>query len=236
MRAFAIVQARMGSSRFPGKSMAEIDGYPILWYLFRQLDYCRLLDRRILATSDQTLDDVLADYATKQGWDVFRGSESDVLARYNGAAKAFGAEPDTVIVRVTGDDIWPDPYLIDAAINLHKAFAGLIDCVFTPDSSSLPYGVYVESFNFDTLSRATQEASDPADREHVAPFIRRNHEKFPRLEIGINRSFPAVPLSIDTPDDLERNALMLRHLEATGTPPFGLADILAAADHLEESF
>ena len=114
----------MGPTRFPGKSLAEIAGKPILWYLFRQLSFCRHEVTSILATTDQAEDDPLAAYGESQGWNIFRGSADDVLGRYHDAAVAYGAGPGTVIVRITGDDIFPDPHLIDAALDLHQAFRG----------------------------------------------------------------------------------------------------------------
>jgi spore coat polysaccharide biosynthesis protein SpsF len=216
----------MGSRRFPGKSLAEIEGRPILWYLFRQLGFVRGA-RAVLATSDVAADDALAEYGRGQGWAVFRGSEADVLARYHGAAAAHGARPETAIVRVTGDDIHPDPNLIEAALALHRAFAGGIAAVIT-DPDALPYGVYVQSCTFAALDRAHLEASDPADREHVFPYILRHPEQFPRLTIAPSQRIPGPALSIDTPDDLERNRRLLARL-AAATPPYTTADLLAAA-------
>lgn len=219
----------MGSTRFPGKSLAEIDGRPILWYLFRQLGFCRLLERRILATSDRPQDEPLAIYAASQGWDCFRGAEADVLLRYHDAAAAFGADGQTVIVRVTGDDIWPDPYLIDAALNLHASLGDLVDAVFTADDGHLPYGAYVETYRFSALRRAHLEAREPYDREHVSPYIKREVDRFPRAEIAISGELAAPPLSIDTPEDLRRNAALLARLAATTEPPYRIHHVVAAA-------
>ena len=221
-----IVQARMGSRRFPGKSLAEIEGRPILWYLFRQLSFVRGA-RAILATGDGAADDRLADYGRTQGWAVFRGSEADVLGRYHGAAGAAGARPETVIVRITGDDIHPDPNLIEAALALHRAFAGRIAAVITA-ADAMPYGVYVQSCSFAALARAHREATAPDDREHVFPYILRNPDIFPRLVIAPSQPIEGPALSIDTPDDLERNRRLIGSL-ATIALPYTTADLLAAA-------
>ena len=193
MAALIIVQARMGSSRFPGKSLAELKGKPILWYLFRQLSYCRNEVTPILATTDRERDDPLAGWGWKNRIKVFRGSEDDVLGRYRDTARAFGAEDETPIVRLAGDDIFPDPRLIDAALDLLASFKGRIDCVFTPVDETLPASVYVESYLFSALARAHGEATDPSDREHVTPFIRRNVEMFPRLEIAATPPMSGYP-------------------------------------------
>ena len=223
--ALVIVQARMGSSRFPGKSLAEIEGRPILWYLFRQLSFCGVPILPILATTDQPLDDPLAAYAHSQGWKVFRGSEGDVLARYHDAALAFGATDKTVIVRVTGDDIFPDPHLIDAAMSLHESFRGLVDCVLTAEDGNLPYGAYVESYTFRALEKAHREAVDPADREHVSLYIKRNRDTFPRVEISVSRPLGGLPLSIDSSLGLQRAKATL---SALGDHPLLLSDVAQA--------
>lgn len=227
-----VIQARMGSSRFPGKSLAEISGKPILWYLFRQLSYCRAIDRVILATTDQPGDDILAEYAGNQGWESFRGSESDVLARYHGAMTAVGAMPDTGLVRLTGDDILTDPHLVDAVADAYRSHAGFVSLVTTDRNDRLPYGAQVELCSFTALDRAFRETNDPVDREHVFPYIRNNPGIFPAMELVSPVALPPASLSIDRPADLERNALligeMLRHTE----PPFSLCDVLNAARSL----
>jgi len=217
----------MGSRRFPGKSLAEIDGKPILWCLFRQLSYCASGITIILATTTEEIDDPLAAYGNEQGWNVFRGHPEDVLRRYYDAAVAFGAKPETVIVRVTGDDIWADPKMIDAAINLHASFAGCIEVVSTSRSDELPYGVYVESYTFRTLEIANREATQLFDREHVSPYIFRDQLRFPRIEIKPSTKLIGPALSIDTPEDLERNKAFYGHLkEEDAKPPYHAADVI----------
>lgn len=234
MKALAIVQARMGSSRFPGKSMADLLGHPILWYLFRQLSFCKNDVTPILATTTSERDDPLVAWAEGEGIAVFRGSEDDVLGRYHDAARAFGATDETPILRQTGDDILPDPRLIDGALELLDSFRGRIDCVFTEDEGGmLPYGLYVECYRFRALRTAFETAEEPSDREHVTPFIRRHRDLFPRLEIRPSHPNPGIPLSIDHPEDLERNEALLTALNDISQPPYSSADILAAIDVIE---
>jgi spore coat polysaccharide biosynthesis protein SpsF (cytidylyltransferase family) len=235
MKAFVIVQARMGSSRFPGKSLALLEGRPILWHLFRQLSFCRRVERRILATTDRAPDDALAAYAEGEGWDVFRGEEDDVLARYRGAALAFGATAETPIVRCTGDDIWPDPGLLDALVDIYEGLGGRIDCVCTDRSDRMPYGADLELWPFRALDRAWREADDPYDREHVSPYILRDPVRFPRIELVSSIKLPGISLSIDRPEDLARNARLLARLKTMTEPPYRLSHILDASARMREA-
>ncbi len=227
MNALVIIQARMGSRRFPGKSLSKIDGKPILWYLFEQLSHCKSGITAILATTTEKADDPLAAYGHEQGWNVFRGHPEDVLKRYFDAAVAYGAKPKTVIVRVTGDDIWPDPNMIDAAVNLHASFAGCVEVVSTARGDDLPYGVYVETYTFRTLEKAFREATQLFDREHVSPYIFRDQLRFPRIEIKPTAKLVGPALSIDIPEDLERNRNFYQHLNKEGAEaPYHVADVV----------
>lgn len=232
IKAYAVIQARMGSSRFPGKSLAEISGKPILWYLFRQLEFCRNLDGVILATTEASADDALADYATGQGWQVFRGSETDVLGRYYHAMLSLNPASDTAVVRLTGDDILTDPRLVDAMVDVYRSLAGFVSFVITDQSDRLPYGSQVELCNFDALSRAHRDAHSDIDREHVFPYIRSNPEMFPVSELRVPASLTMASLSIDYPADLERNELLMNQMLLNTAPPFHLNDVLIAAQEL----
>jgi spore coat polysaccharide biosynthesis protein SpsF (cytidylyltransferase family) len=230
MRILCVIQARMGSTRFPGKSMATIAGRPILSYLRDQLVHARSIDKVILAVPDTAENDTLAVFGETLGWGVFRGSEDDVLARYYEAARAEGAQPYWGIVRLTGDDILPDPCLIDAIVNLYIAFGGRYDYIATDRAGRLPYGAGVEILSFAALTRAHTEARLPREREHVVPYVKWNPEKFRILELNSHVDLSrTTSLSIDTPADLETNAALLRDLAARHAPPYHLCDVLDAA-------
>lgn len=231
--ALIIVQARMGSTRLPGKSMANLRGKPVLWHLFNQIRHCRQAAKPMLATTDRPGDDALAEYAMTSGWTVFRGSDTDVLDRYYMAARQQGATALTPIVRLTGDDVFTDPSLVDAAIQLYNSMAGRCDVVLTDMRDGyLPYGGGVSLFSFRALEAAQKNATAAYDREHVGPYIFRNNDLFPALEIVSSRAHPGIPLSIDTAEDLQRATSLLAVLEQIATPPYSLSDILAAADRL----
>ena len=229
-RVIAIIQARMGSTRFPGKSLAEIDGRPILAIMMDQLSHCRMLEKIVFAIPDGSEDDPLARLADRYGWEFYRGSERDVLARYYRAAVGVDADSKTGIIRLTGDDILPDPHLVDAVAHLYSAFAGTFDFITTDRAGRLPYGAAVELISFGALSAACKEATEERDREHVVPFVKRNPERFRSLELTSSDDLSGtISLSIDVPQDLVRAEKLVRALRRRKNPPFHLSDILETA-------
>lgn len=238
MGVIAIIQARMGSTRFPGKSIAEIDGKPILEIMMDQLSHCGMLEKTILAIPDTQDDDRLAELAAHRNWNLFRGSEHDVLNRFYRAALRENADPETGIVRLTGDDILPDPYLVDAVAQIYLAFDGQFDYITTDRAGRLPYGAAVELMSFRALETAHREATEERDREHVVPYIKWSPDKFRSLELASSLDLSnAISVSIDTPPDLARAAKLVRLMRSRKSPPFHLSDILAAAPlALEENF
>lgn len=225
-RVVAIVQARMGSSRLPGKVMASIAGKPAIWHLFRQLGFARRVDEAILATTTGVIDDPLATYAKDQGWKVFRGSEANVLDRYYRAAMAAGMGPDDIIVRVTGDDILVDPEIVDQIVELLVTSAPPAKHASNNRSRGFPYGADVEAFTVETLGEAWRDASRPEEREHVTPYIRCHPDRFPFVELRSPVDYSHVRLSIDYPEDLEFNRRLIERLQRPGRRCIHLADIL----------
>lgn len=174
MNIVAIVQARMGSNRLPGKVLKKISGKPMLWHVIERVKRCKGINSIIVATTNNKKDSRIASLATKCRVNIFRGSEDDVLSRFYWAAKQYTAD---IIVRVTADSPLIDPHRIDEAINL------LIDdnCDYiNPDRnfSLLPRGIRAEVFPFKALERAHQEALSRSDREHVTSFIQREKALF----------------------------------------------------------
>ncbi|MEE2997916.1 MAG: hypothetical protein VX700_12315, partial [Pseudomonadota bacterium] len=230
--AYIIVQARMGSSRFPGKTMAEIAGKPTLWYLFRQLSFCKTIDGIVLATTDNKKDDALATYGKDKGWNVFRGSESDVLGRYYNAALQLNPSPLTAIVRLTGDDILTDPLLIDGLVSAYKSMPDRLGLVTTDQSNRLPYGAQIEICSFAALAEAHANATSAHEREHVFPYIRARDEQFPVLELKAPEGLPLMSLSIDHPTDLEKIRQLIKEMNMNTKPPYHLHDVLRAIEVL----
>lgn len=167
MSTVAIVQARMGSTRFPDKVMRPIAGVPMIELLLRRLAAARRIDRIMVATSDDPRNQPLADHVRGLGHDVFAGCEHDVLDRYYQAALVL--RPD-VIVRITGDCPLVDPALVDDIIEQRVTSGTDYQANIIPPT--YPDGLDVEVFTFGALARAAQEATSPRDREHVTLYIR----------------------------------------------------------------
>lgn len=222
-RVVCISQARMTSSRLPGKVLMEAAGAPLLAHHLGRLCRTRLVDAVVLATTFNATDDPVAELAGRLGVRVFRGDEHDVLGRFAGAAGAFGGE---VVVRVTADCPLIDPALIDEAVA--RFLAGQAD---TPpldyvniDTGRFPRGLDAEVFTRRALDQAAREAIAPDEREHVTPFLYRRPQRF-RLGTPVQPPRPLPPhrWCVDEPDDL---ALIRRMLDALlpDKPEFGWQD------------
>lgn len=226
----AIVQARMGSTRFPGKVLADISGKPALWHLCENLRHSRLLTTIILATTTNSEDDALSDFAQSNGVTCFRGSENDVLERFHGAALSVDAKDEDIIVRVTADDIFMDPRVIDALIVLYESMYPSYKFLSNSFTTGFPYGQYYELFDVSSLKYAHAHATTDEEKEHVTPYMRQNRDTFPAIAVASQGGdFSDVHLSIDTADDLERNRLIIERLEAEGKEhPYSWQDVVEA--------
>jgi len=162
----AIVQARMGSTRLPRKVMRKIHGTPVIDILLTRLSRAKTLDRILVATSDRPENAEFAEHVRALGFDVYVGSEHDVLDRYHQAAAWTDAQ---TIVRVTGDCPLIDPEIVDRVVNEFKrAQVGYASNVLPP---TFPDGLCVEVFSRSALATAWQEATRPFDREHVTSYL-----------------------------------------------------------------
>ncbi len=229
-RTVCISQARMTSTRLPGKVLMEAAGRPLLAHHLGRLARCRRIDALVLATTVNAADDPVADLAESLGATVFRGDEQDVLSRYAGAAAAAGAE---VVVRVTADCPLIDPVLVDLAV---AAFlAGREERppldYLNVDVGRFPRGLDAEVFTRAALDEAAAVAADPAEREHVTAYIYRRPDRFrlgaplgPEPEAaGAADAVAGQRWCVDEPADL---LLVRRLLEALlpGRPDFGWQD------------
>jgi glutamate-1-semialdehyde 2,1-aminomutase len=197
VKTVAIVQARMRSSRLPGKVMAPVGDTPLLGLLLARLSLATKVDEVVVATSDQPVDDVIATYAEGLGHRVHRGSERDVLDRFYGAAIGAGAD---VVVRITADCPLVDAGLVDEVISA-RAEQGVAYASNT-EPPTFPDGLDVEVFTMSAMERAWREAQAPGDREHVTPFIiRQSHEH--SATVLNDQNLAGARWTVDEPEDLE---------------------------------
>jgi glutamate-1-semialdehyde 2,1-aminomutase/spore coat polysaccharide biosynthesis protein SpsF len=162
----AVIQARMGSSRLPGKTMADIEGHPMLWHVVQRVKRAALVNEIVVATSELLTDDPIARFCEQEDIRCFRGSENDVLDRYYQAARAESAD---VVVRVTGDCPLIDPSVIDKVVECF--LTGEYDYASNTLVRTYPDGLDAEVFSFQALEEAWKQATRPSDREHVTPYL-----------------------------------------------------------------
>lgn len=168
-----IIQARMGSSRLPGKMMMPLDGTPTITHMVRRVQEASKLDAVVVATSEQPQDDVLSSYAEQAGAAVYRGSEDDVLGRMFEAAVQY--QPD-VVVRLTGDCPLLPPECIEAVVS--KLERSSSDYASTVVERTFPRGFGAEAFTFSSFETVEKRARDPYEREHVTPYYREGSGNF----------------------------------------------------------
>lgn len=195
MTTIALIQARMGSNRLPGKVLRLIAGRPMIDWVLTRAGQAKSLDRVVVATSDHSRDDALVAHVRTLGYAVERGSETDVLARFAEAAKAQSAD---VIVRITADCPLIDPELIDAVVALRASEEA--DYASNTDPASFPDGLDVEVFTAAALSRAATEVTELFDREHVTPYMRRY--PFRRAALHQENDLSGIRWTVDEADDL----------------------------------
>ena len=195
MKIVAIVQARMGSSRLPGKVLKHINGIPVIELLLLRLSKSKLVDQIVVATSDADADIRLADHVKNLGFSCSQGSEKDVLERFYDAAKQHDAD---VIVRITGDCPFVDPNLVDQVIEGY--LSSEVDYFSNVMPPTYPDGLDVEVFSFSVLERSHLESQESHEREHVTPYARVSGF-FQTGNMISSEDFSHIRLTLDEPDD-----------------------------------
>lgn len=205
----AIVQARMSSTRLPGKVLADVEGEPMLMLLLKRLRRAELVEQIVVATSADASDDRVEDLARKSGSAVYRGSLDDVLGRFVGAA----AGHDGPIARVTADCPLIDPTLVD---RVAEVFEQTPDCAYASniEPRTYPDGLDVEVFSRKALEFAVKVATDPQDREHVTTVMRREQIHFPTASLICDEDLGDLRWTVDTQADLEFLRLVVARLGA----------------------
>jgi glutamate-1-semialdehyde aminotransferase/spore coat polysaccharide biosynthesis protein SpsF (cytidylyltransferase family) len=225
MKVVAIIQARMGSTRLPGKVLMDLGGHPVLAWCVRACQAAPGVTETWVATSTLGQDDVIAQWCADNEVHCWRGSETDVLSRFVGCANASGAD---VLLRLTGDCPLLDPQVIGAVVRLQKQTGAAYCSNVSP--RTYPDGLDVEAFTYEALAAADAEATRPIDRDCVTTWIGRNRSRFP-AEAVVN-PIPGMQDErwvLDTQDDYEFCNRIARIWDWDSGPPSQL-DILSILD------
>jgi spore coat polysaccharide biosynthesis protein SpsF len=221
MHVVIIVQARMTSSRLPGKVLKTILGKSLLDFQIERLAKVRNANQIVIATTTNSSDQPIIDFCHLKGIAVFRGSEQDVLSRYHGAAKKFQAD---IVVRVTSDCPLIDPCIIDQVIDLLENCPEL-DYTSNIIDRTFPRGLDCEAVHFKILDTVYKEAVSQADREHVTPFIYSQPTRFKLGGIKNEKDLSNHRWTVDTIEDFDLIQKMLAALYPVN-PDFLLQDCL----------
>jgi spore coat polysaccharide biosynthesis protein SpsF len=194
-----IIQARMGSTRLPGKVMMKVDKTnTILSHVINQLKNSKKIDKIIIATTDLQEDDVIVNHAKILKTNLFRGNAVDVLDRYYQCAKKFSSK---IIVRITADNPLIDPNIVDDIIN--QFLKNSSDYITNANPRTYPYGTEVEVFSFQALEKASNNAKKPSEREHVTPYFHNNKEEFKMSNIKFTENLSYLRWTVDRENDLK---------------------------------
>jgi spore coat polysaccharide biosynthesis protein SpsF len=200
MRVIAIVQARTGSTRLPGKVLMDLAGEPMLVRVIERTRRSLRVTAVVVATSAERRDDAIAELSRQRSWTCFRGSENDVLDRYYRAAREHGAD---LVVRITSDCPLTDPELVDAHIDRLLNRWNAVDFVTNMMRESYPLGLAVEAMPFDVLERMHRMTVKPEWREHVTTLAYTRPELFVADQVIHDEDLSKIRWTVDTPEDLQ---------------------------------
>ncbi|VXB47184.1 Spore coat polysaccharide biosynthesis protein F, CMP-KDO synthetase [Exiguobacterium sp. 8H] len=223
MKTVAIIQARMGSTRLPGKVLMKLQGRTVLDHVIARVKQAKLIDEIIVATTTLSEDDVLSEEAKRYGVRVYRGSSDNVLSRYYEAAMEAEAE---VVIRITSDCPLIDPFIIDHVIQQYRDTTNhLVTNVGTkPSERTFPRGLDVEVFSFESLFDAYHHATKDYEQEHVTPLIYEQHQH--NVSCYDNETnYSQHRWTLDTPEDLKLISEIYSRLYK-GEHDFYLEDII----------
>ena len=204
-----IIQARMGSSRLPGKVLEKInDEDTILDYVLKQISHSKKIQQVVVATSDLSEDNIISEHLNNKKINFFRGSSDDVLDRYFQCAKKFSFD---IIIRITADNPLIDPSIVDKIID--KYLNQNYDFISNTLKRTFPYGTEVEVFSFNSLKKAWKNAKKPSEREHVTPFMYNLKNKFHLGNLENDNNFSFLRYTVDKKEDLKLVKQIVRKIQ-----------------------
>ena len=196
MKKVIIVQARMTSTRLPGKILKQVMDKPLLEYQIERLRDVLLADEIVVATTTNQADEPIIELCSRLAVSYFRGSEEDVLSRYYHAASQYKAD---IVIRITSDCPVIDPKVIDRIIRFYTDHA--FDYVSNSLNRTYPRGMDTEAFSYKVLQEAFEEATEQPEREHVTPFLYRHPERYRLANVSYVTDFSKYRWTVDTPED-----------------------------------
>lgn len=205
----AVIQARMGSSRLPGKVLKNVGSMPMIGYMLSRISRCELIDKIIVATSESSENDDLADYVSMQGFEVFRGSEHDVLERVTLAVRPYNP---TSVLRLTADCVLIDREIVANLIRFFRN-SGL-DYAWLGESFA--EGLDAEIMAYSALEIANSEASFASEREHVTQYFHRNPERFKLKSLDNDTDDSSYRIVVDNQEDYQLICKIVEHFELVG--------------------
>jgi len=221
----AIIQARMTSSRLPGKIMKSVLGNPLLHYLVERLFHVPEIGQIIIATTKNHADDLVEDFCKTQGVLCHRGSEEDVLGRIFEAASRFGADP---VMRLTADCPLLDTEVLSRQAKYFQEYR--------PDYCYLGLtfaeGICSDLFTIASLKYAHEHAIEQAEREHVTPYLHKNNHRFKIAGLENDTDDSRYRFVVDNPEDLDVVSAIIENLYEPGREPF---DMHAVKDYLDQN-
>lgn len=209
LKVAAIIQARMGSTRLPGKILKTVNGKTLLEYQIERVKQAKTIDQIIIATTVKESEQPIVELCDKIGIEYYRGSEEDVLSRYYETAQTFGAD---VIVRLTSDCPIIDPEVIDKVVNQYLDNQSTVDYVSNTLERTYPRGLDTEVFSFAALTKAYHEAILPRDKEHVTVYFYTNPDLFKLQGLKNDQDYGSYRWTVDTEEDFELIQLILNEL------------------------
>jgi len=194
-----VIQVRMGSTRLPGKAMKEIEGKPLLWYLYERVTFSKLIRKTVIATGNNELNLPIIHFAQQNKIEYFAGSEQDVIDRIYQTAKKFGGK---IIVRITGDCVLADPEVIDQVIKFYLDNQDKYDYVSNTIKPTYPDGLDVEVVPFTTIEKAWNEVKDAFWREWIFGYFVEHPELYRTGNVENRKDLSHLRWTVDYEEDL----------------------------------
>ncbi|MCX8130811.1 MAG: glycosyltransferase family protein [Clostridia bacterium] len=227
----AIIQARMGSSRLPGKVLIELLGKTVLWHVVNRVKQSNLVDKVLVATSTNEKDDLIVQECKRYNINCFTGNENDVLDRFYNAAVKYSLRENDSVVRITADCPLIDPKVIDNVISVY--LNNKCDYASNINPPTFPDGLDIEIFKFSALEKSYREARLTSEREHVTLYVRNHPELFSTVNFEYEKDISNLRWTLDEKEDLDVILKIYRNLYLENNI-FFLGDILDLLEKVPE--